>query len=119
MDEYRGIPVINAINETERLVSLIEEKVFAKLPDFPSECCTACGFSCRELGKKILAGEAKRDDCVITNSRVKLYIGGQKIEMVPFVQKILYNAVKSVVSELDGYKSDAAIKIEIGALNEE
>jgi len=45
IDEYKEIPVINSITETERLVDLIEEKVFEKLPDFPADCCTACGLT--------------------------------------------------------------------------
>lgn len=114
MDEYKGIPVINGITETAQLVDLIEEKVFEKLPDFPADCCTACGFSCRKLGKKILKGEAKRSDCVISDTNTKLYINGNEIDMVPFVQRLLYNAVQGVVSELEGYYKGAEIKIEIG-----
>ena len=114
IDEYKGIPVINCINETEKLVDLIEEKVFEKLPDFPDDCCTACGFNCCELGKKILKGEAKRSDCVISDTNTKLYINGKEIDMVPFVQRLLYNAVQGVVSELDGYQEGFSIKVKIG-----
>jgi len=37
--------------------------------------------------------------------------------MVPFVQKILFNAVNAVVSELEGFKKNADITIKIGNNN--
>jgi len=114
IDEYRNIPVIDAVKETQLLVDLIVEKVYEKLPDFPPECCTACGYSCRELGKKILKGKAKRDDCILSKSNIKLNIDGKGVDMVPFVQKLLNNAVLAVVSELEGYEKDSSIKVQIG-----
>lgn len=114
LNEYKNIPVINATTEIERLVDFIEEKVFEKLPDFPQECCKACGFSCSELCGKILKGEAKREDCIISRSNIKLYIDENEIDMVPFVQNILSNAVIGVVKELEGYKKNSKITIKIG-----
>lgn len=114
MKEYKGIPVINAIENTGELVDLIEKKVYEKLPDYDPKCCSACGYGCRGLGIKILKGEASVDDCVINRSGVKLYIGGKPIKMVPFVQRILCSTVKGVVGELDGYTPDAPIEIKIG-----
>lgn len=74
-------------------------------------------INCRELGKKILKGEAKRSDCVISDTNTKLYINSKEIDMVPFVQSILYNAVQGVVSEIDGYHKGVDIKIEIDKKN--
>lgn len=118
IDSYKGIPVINSIDNLEELVDLVEEKVFEKLPDFDPKCCMACGYDCRTLGVKILNGQASRDDCVISRNKVKLFIDDKEIDMVPFVQDILSNVVEGVVSELDGYKKDAQIRIEIGNENE-
>ena len=56
MQEYRGLPVINPITEREKLVDLIEEKVFTRLPDVAPECCAACGMSCTELAARHLKG---------------------------------------------------------------
>lgn len=113
IDEFNGLPAINAMNNIEKLVDLIEEKVHKRLPDFPEECCKECGYSCRELGAKILRGEAKRQDCILTKAEVKLEIDGKPIEMVPFVQNILSNAVKGVVKELEGYKEGKKIVVKI------
>lgn len=114
IEEYKGVPVINSINNIRDLVDLIEDRVYEKLPDFEPKCCSACGFSCRELGIKILNGEARREDCVISNSKIDLYIDGKKIDMVPFVQAILYNTIIGVVGELDGYRPGSGIEIKIG-----
>jgi molybdopterin-guanine dinucleotide biosynthesis protein B len=116
LKEYKGIPVISAVDNIERLVDLIEEKVFEKLPEFPPECCSACGYSCRELGARILKGQAKREDCVLSDANIKLLINGREIDMVPFVQKILYNSIEGVVKELEGYKKGASVEIRIGGI---
>lgn len=113
MDEYKGIPVINSIENVERLVDLIEEKVYDKLPDFPEECCNKCGYSCSQLGTMILRGKAQREDCVLKKSKVNLQIDGKNIDMVPFVQNILSNAVLGVVKELEGYREGKEISINI------
>lgn len=84
------------------------------MPDFPEECCQACGQSCSELGAKILKGGAKREDCIISSTNVKLWINDKGIDMVPFVQDILYNNILAIVKELDGFKEGKEIKIKIG-----
>ena len=71
ISEYKGLPVINVLKEPEKLISLVEEKVFDLLPDVPIECCSACGYDCRTFTEKILNGEAKREDCVQVKSDVK------------------------------------------------
>ncbi|MCR3922186.1 MAG: molybdopterin-guanine dinucleotide biosynthesis protein MobB [Firmicutes bacterium] len=113
LKEYKGLPVINAITEREKLVDLIEEKVFARLPDFPEECCGNCGFSCRELSGKILRGTARREDCVIADGSIRLTIDGIEIPMVPFVQNLLHNAVTGVAKELEGYRKNGELVVKI------
>jgi molybdopterin-guanine dinucleotide biosynthesis protein B len=113
IDEYKGIRAISALDDIEKIVDIIEERTFKLLPDFDPDCCTACGYSCRQLLVAILKGESTRDDCIIDSSKIKLTIDDKEIPMVPFVQKILQNTVEAVVKELDGYKSNSKIKIEI------
>ena len=114
MDEYRGLPVINAVSNSGQLVDLIEEKVFRPLPNLNEECCGACGFSCYELTAKILKGQAEPSDCLVAqDADVELSIGGEIIEMAPFVQKILRNAVEGVVEELDGYQPEAEVRVRL------
>lgn len=111
MKEYNGLPIISSMDHIKELVDLIEEKVYERLPDFPPECCDACGFNCRELGSKILKGEAVREDCKILNTKVELLVDNNKIQIVPFVEDILSNAVLGVVKELEGYKKGKEIKV--------
>jgi molybdopterin-guanine dinucleotide biosynthesis protein B len=58
-------------------------------------------------GDKDTKGQAKREDCVLSDSNIKLLIDGREIGMVPFVQKILFNSIEGVVKELEGYKKGA------------
>ena len=111
IEEFDGLPVINSINEIERLVDLIEEKVFDRLPDMNDECCQQCGYTCSELSSKILKGEAERSDCVLTEQSIILKINGQEITMVPFVQNVLKNTVEAVAKELQGYTENGDIEI--------
>jgi len=114
MTEYKGLPVINATTEIERLVDLIEELVPEKLPDLPSECCGECRFkSCEKLLEAVLKKEAKPEDCVLVNKDIRLYIDNKEIEIVPFVQKVLKNTVLATVKELDGYRNNCKIEIKI------
>ncbi|MDR0876174.1 MAG: hypothetical protein LBN12_08200 [Clostridiales Family XIII bacterium] len=84
-----------------------------EFPDFPPECCSACGHTCAGLKTEILSGEAKLEDCVLSRMDVELLIDGKLINIVPFVQRILKNAVLGVVRELDGYHDDSRIEIRI------
>lgn len=113
MDQYKGLPAINALTDIEILVDLIEEKVFDRLPDVKDECCMKCGHTCKELCSMILKGEAHRMDCVLTRQEVTLTINGKEVPMVPFVQRILRNSVKAVAKELNGYREDGEIEINI------
>lgn len=114
ISEYKGYSVINCMNSVGKLVDLIEQKVPDLMPEFDADCCRKCGHDCRTMLSKILSGEKKREDCVITNSDIELRINGRKIEMVPFVQRLLRNAVLGVVSELDGYEEGEGIEVRLG-----
>lgn len=109
--EYEGIPVINSLTDIEKLVDLIEEKVFDRLPDMNDECCQKCGYTCKQLCSLILKGEAERGDCALTDKSITLKIDDKEIEMVPFVQNILKNAIEGIAKELHGYTENGDIEI--------
>lgn len=111
LSEYKGLPAINSLTEVEKLVDLIEEKVFDRLPDMKDECCMKCGHTCKELSSLILKGENSRGDCVLSEQNVILKINGQEITMVPFVQKVLQNSVEAVAGELNGFSKNGNIEI--------
>lgn len=109
--KFKELPVINPMEDIKLLVDLIEHKVYERLPDFDRDCCGYCGLSCRELGAKILKGQAERKDCVLDRANIKFQIGDKDIKMVPFVQNILTNTVLGVVKELKGYEEGKEIRI--------
>ncbi len=109
--EVHGLPVINALKDADALVEFVIEHAFEPLPSFDPKCCSACGHTCRELAGMIAHSTAKREDCVLTSMDIELKINGQRIDMVPFVQKILKNAVMGVVTELSGFNKNSEIEI--------
>ena len=92
-------------------MDFVIEHAFNPLPSFDPKCCSACGYSCRELAGRIAHGEAKREDCVLTSREIELKVDGKPIDMVPFVQNILKNAVTGVIGELSGYKKNSEIEV--------
>lgn len=110
-DCFEGIPIINAINDIFSLADIIQDKVFEILPDFSPQCCTKCGFGCRELCSRILKGISKRSDCRISKTKIILKVGGKKISMVPFVQNILTDSLIALIQNLKGYKKGEKIEI--------
>lgn len=109
--EYKGYEIINPFTDTEKLVDKVIEYAVEPLPLFDEKCCSACGTDCKGLMNKVINKTAKLEDCVLQNSDVELYIDGEKINMVPFVQKILKNAAMGVIKELEGSKENANIEI--------
>jgi molybdopterin-guanine dinucleotide biosynthesis protein B len=83
IDEYRALPVINGLTETQRLVDLIEEKT------------------------------PERSHCILGRNCVKLTVGKEEIQMPPSVQSTLADAVFSVIKDLKGFKNDAEIVVRI------
>lgn len=114
IDQYKDLDAISALKDIEGIVDRIEQVTFPMLPDFDPKCCNACGYNCRTLCERIIAGHSLYEDCCILNTDVKLKVNGQVIKMVPFVQQILRNTVEAVVKELDGYSNNALIEVELG-----
>lgn len=111
--ELCGLPILHALKNEESLVDFVEERAFTPLPSFSEECCQECGYSCRELAGMIASGKAKREDCLLDFGPTELFIDGKAIPMVPFVQKILKNAILGVARELDGFKEHAQIEVRL------
>ncbi len=109
--EVQGLPVVNALQDPDALVEFVIERAFEPLPSFEPKCCTACGHTCREFAGLVAHRNAKREDCVLTSQKIELKINGQSVDMVPFVQNILKNAVMGVITELSGFSTNSEIEI--------
>ncbi len=108
---YKNYQVINAKNDINKLVELIEDKVFDVLP--LQRKCHSCGLNCEKMTAAILAGKRKRSDCVVDAKKdLILTVNGKQIAMVPFLQDIFSDTVKAFLKNLKGYeKGDIEIKI--------
>jgi len=111
--DMMGQRVYNVFEEPDALVELVLEKSFEALPNVDPKCCSLCGYSCRGLTEQIVAGKAHRTDCVLTSQDVELSINGRAVDMVPFVQKILKNAILGVAKELEGFEENTEIVVKV------
>ena len=59
--EYKGIPIINVVDDVKTLVDLIQEKVFEKLPGINWE-----NGRLSPNGSRYFKGNATRKDCKVT-----------------------------------------------------
>ena len=88
LEAYQGLPAFNALENPAALCDFLE----ANVPDY-LECCDP--------------------DDPDPGVDIALKIGGKEIRMVPFVQKILRNAVLGVVGELEGYAEGAEVEVRV------
>ncbi len=105
------LPIINGVDETAKLVDLIESVTPELMPDIDPDCCKACGVDCRQYLAKCLRGE-ERAECALHSKKVSVKIDGKDVFLVPFVEKIVRNSALSVVKELKGYRAGSKIEIE-------
>ena len=111
--EYKELPIINALTGIEALVDFLEKTVPERMPNYPANCCSACGSDCRGLTKRIIEGTGSREDCILRGGDVQVLIDGVELPLVPFVKRLVKNVSTSVVKELDGYKEHGEIMIKI------
>lgn len=110
-NEYKAMNVFHYEKDIASLVDYLEKIVPHRLPNVDPKCCMACNMTCHEMLLHTLHNPGD-NRCVLQNQDVTLTINGVRVTMVPFVQKLLKNAVVGVVSELDGYKENSEIKVE-------
>ena len=112
---YKGFRVYNPLkaSDTADLAREVKARVFPLLPYVDSACCWLCGTDCAGLAEAVIQGRMRIEDCRIHESAVRLKIDGKAVAMVPFVQRLLRNAVLGVVGELDGYRPGAEIRIHL------
>lgn len=102
---YKDFQVIDNLKEIDKLCDLVVEKVFDILPLPKDGCCSKCGLTCHQMVAAILAGTAKRSDCIVDGlQKIKVEINGSHIKMVPFVAGLLYDLIHSFLKNLKGYR---------------
>ena len=88
MLNYHGLPSFNALEDAAALCDFLE----AQVPDY-LECYDP--------------------DDPDPGADISLTVDGKPLRMVPFVQKILRNAVLGVVKELEGYHEGAEVELRL------
>jgi len=107
--EVDGLPVINALEEPERLADVVERRAFM----LPNIDCGMCGFKCSEMARMIVAGEKSLSDCVVLSSKPKVTvrIDGQILPMKDWVQELVEKTIKGMLSAMKGYREGRRIEI--------
>lgn len=96
----RLLPDFPVIHDLEALASLILAKGFF----LPGLDCQACGREdCSVLAAEILRGEAGVDECQALKSSLQITVNGRQLPLNPFVNSILANGIKGLLSPLKGY----------------
>ncbi len=111
---YKGLPVFCLETKLDALVQLVLQKSFAPLPDVDPECCAECGMSCYALAGQIVQGKLNRDACVLDSKpELSLSVNGKAIQIVPFVQRLLRDTIRSFVNNLKDIDHDGEIEIRL------
>jgi len=114
LESYRKLPVYCLQKRLNDLMEAVFTHAFEILPLSDPECCSACGKSCYQMAADIVQGRAKRSDCVLDSApELQLYVGGQEVQIVPFVQKLLKDTVTAFVDNLKGVDKDREIELRI------
>lgn len=112
IDDYQGIPAINARNCTERLSELVIEKTFEVLPFHKEGYCGHCGLNCFELTVAILKGEKQRSDCAVKIlDNLVMTFNDEPVQMNSFVSDILNDVLSAFCKNLKGYQKGSEVKI--------
>jgi len=106
--------VFDIFTDCDKLTNLVIDKVFEELPISDPGCCSACGLSCYEMAAAIIRGERQRSDCKTDYpAEIKVTIDGKPLIIVPFVQNMFRDMIKSFVHNLKDADPDGNIIIEV------
>ncbi|MHA1207761.1 MAG: (Fe-S)-binding protein, partial [Candidatus Freyarchaeota archaeon] len=76
--------------------------------------CAACGYpNCDEYAKALIRGEARLTDCPRNAAQTVLYVNGRKIEINPFVQRIISAIIRGMLSTLKNIGRAEKISVHI------
>ncbi|WP_421077148.1 molybdopterin-guanine dinucleotide biosynthesis protein B [Methanothermococcus sp. Ax23] len=111
--ELRDSQTIMVVKDYEYDIDEVIEKVLEKsiVPTYNLNC-GHCGHNCKTFVEKVISGELKWDQCVISKG-VEMVVNGKTIPMNPFVSIIIKNTLKGIISSLKGVDDPKNISIKI------
>ena len=105
------LPDLPSTRDLETLADLILDKGFF----LPGLDCQACGRSdCSVLAAEILRGTAAFSECRALQSSIRITVNGRQLPINPFVNAVLANGIKGLLSPLKGF-APGAIEISLEA----
>jgi uncharacterized ferredoxin-like protein len=111
IDSAGEVPVIR-LGDAVKLADIVEARAYPLLGGLD---CKACGYpTCGEMGKAILAANAKAERCVNYNSDVVLKVDDSAVALNSFIQSALANVVLGFLKTLKGAEEPHNVKIEFG-----
>lgn len=94
--ELHGVRKAESVAE---LATLVESGAFT----LPGLDCGACGRdSCLELAREIVAGEADPAACTAMNAKLVVRVGGQRLALNPFVDRLVTGTIRGLLTEIKG-----------------
>jgi molybdopterin-guanine dinucleotide biosynthesis protein B len=98
------------LTEAEKIADIVESKSFPILSGLD---CKNCGYpDCLTMGKAILTGQAKADQCIGYNSSFILKVNGLDIELNKFTKRALENVILGFIKTLKGGEGAKKIQLE-------
>jgi molybdopterin-guanine dinucleotide biosynthesis protein B len=104
-----ALPLIK-LNDAAALTNIVEKQAYPLLAGLN---CKACGSpTCRELGKTILAGQGKAENCVKYSHEVLLRADGSIIPLNKFTGSALANVILGFMKTLKGSEVPHRVELE-------
>ncbi|MGE4441460.1 MAG: molybdopterin-guanine dinucleotide biosynthesis protein MobB [Desulfomicrobium sp.] len=93
------LPGVRKADSLTELATLAENSAFA----LPGLDCEGCGReSCLALAREIVAGEADAQSCVAMHGKLCVRVGGQRLALNPFLDRLVTGTIRGLLTELKG-----------------
>lgn len=108
-DAEAELPVLS-LDQASELADIVESKAYPLLPGLN---CHSCGYDdCKEMGKKLLAGEAEITQCIGYGPSFTLKVNDQTVAMNNFTRATMENVILGFLKTLKGGDEARKIKLE-------
>ena len=102
------LPGVRKAASVAELATLAESLAFS----LPGLDCGACGRdSCLELAREIVAGAADAGSCSAMDAKLCVRVGGQRLALNPFVDRLVTGTIRGLLTELKGNVPGQKIEI--------
>ncbi len=102
------LPGVRKAASVAELATLAESLAFS----LPGLDCGACGRdSCLELAREIVAGAADAGACSAMDAKLCVRVGGQRLALNPFVDRLVTGTIRGLLTELKGNVPGQKIEI--------